>query len=77
MSVFGSIQVRLVFFYSASVFSCLRVRYTVYFVKNWKYYNKIIFKYMNSIVKLIFKENFGEKRDLWDPWTVHETHWIV
>ena len=35
-----------------------------YFAKNWKHYNKIIFKYVNSIVRPIFNENFVEKRDL-------------
>ena len=35
---------------------------TVYFAENWKYYNKIIFKYVNSAVRLIFNESFAEKK---------------
>ena len=31
-------------------------------IENWKYYNKIIFKYVNSIVRLIFNEIFVEKK---------------
>ena len=32
---------------------------------NWKYCNKIIFKCMNSTVKLIFNEKITEKWNLW------------
>ena len=32
-----------------------------YFGENWKYYNKIIFKCVNSAVRLIFNENFVKK----------------
>ena len=31
---------------------------TAYFVKNWKYYSKIIFKCVNNVVKLIFNGSF-------------------
>ena len=31
-------------------------------IENWKYYNKIIFKYVNSTVRLIFNEIFVEKK---------------
>ena len=48
---------------------------TAYFVKNWKYCNKIIFKYVNTAVRAIFKKNFVEKRGLWVPWILHGTHW--
>ena len=33
-----------------------------YFVENWKYYSKIIFKYVNSIIGSIFNESFVEKK---------------
>ena len=36
---------------------------TVFFAKNWKYCSKIIFKCVNSIMRPIFNESFGEKRD--------------
>ena len=42
--------------------------------KNWKYYSKIIFQCVNSIVGPIFNVYFAEKRDLWVPWTMHGTH---
>ena len=42
--------------------------------ENWKYYNKIIFKFVNSSVWLIFNEKVAEKWCLWVPWTVHGTH---
>ena len=29
---------------------------------------------MNSAMRPIFNEIFGEKRDLWIPWTVYGTH---
>ena len=32
---------------------------------NWKYCNKIIFKYVNSIVELIFNKKVTEKLNLW------------
>ena len=35
---------------------------TVYFIENWKHSNKIIFKYINSIVRSILKEIFDEKK---------------
>ena len=46
--------------------------------KNWKlktekYYNKIIFKCINSTVESIFNKKVVEKWDLWDLWTVHES----
>ena len=31
-----------------------------YFAENWKHYNKIIFKYVNSAVRLIFNFFFHE-----------------
>ena len=37
---------------------------TAYFVENWKYYCKIIFKCVNNAVASIFNENFVEKRGL-------------
>ena len=37
---------------------CLNI---VYFVENWKYYSKIIFKCVNSVVRPIFNESFAEK----------------
>ena len=46
--------------------------------ENWKYCNKIIFKWVNSTMGSIFNESFVEKRGLWVPWTVHGTtdkHW--
>ena len=30
-------------------------------IENWKYYNKIIFKYMNSIVKPMLEVIFAER----------------
>ena len=40
----------------------IRVRLDItYFAKNWKRCSKIIFKYMNSIVGVIFNENVAEK----------------
>ena len=35
---------------------------TAYFVENWKYYSKIIFKCMNNAVGLIFNESFVKKK---------------
>ena len=40
---------------------------------NWKYYNKIIFKCLNSTVRPSFKEKF-QKSVLTGLWTVHGTH---
>ena len=44
---------------------------TAYFIEswklkteNWKYYNKIIFKYVNSTVRFIFNEIFVEKKNV-------------
>ena len=45
--------------------------------KNWKHCNKIIFKYMNSVVGPNFNENFVKKRGLWVSWTVLGTHWTA
>ena len=44
-----------------------------YFVEteNWKHCSKIIFKYVNSIMRLIFNEKVDKKWSLWDLWTVH------
>ena len=44
-----------------------------YFVKieNWKYFSKIIFKCMNSVVRPIFNEKVAKKCNLWDPRTMH------
>ena len=40
----------------------IRVRLDVtYLTENWKYCNKIIFKYVNNIVELIFNEKVVEK----------------
>ena len=47
----------------------------VYFAKNWKNCNKIIFKRVNSAVESIFNKSFTEKKGLWVSWTVHETYW--
>ena len=38
--------------------------------ENWKHYNKINFKYVNSAVELIFNEKVAEKWNLW----VHEQY---
>ena len=43
---------------------CLNI---AYFAKNWKHCSKIIFKYVNSVVKPIFNEKVVEKWDLWVP----------
>jgi len=32
---------------------------------------------MNSVMGLIFNESFVKKRDLWVPWTVHRTYWLL
>ena len=42
--------------------------------ENWKHCSKIIFKLVNNTMWPIFNESLAEKRDLWVPWTVHETH---
>ena len=42
--------------------------------ENWKHCSKIIFKYVNSTVRFIFKEKVAEKWDLWVPWIVHGIH---
>ena len=43
----------------------IRVRLdTTYVVENWKHCSKIIFKYMNNIVGLIFNEKVAEKWSL-------------
>ena len=51
----------------------------IYFTKteNWKYCSKIIFKYVNSVIGLIFNEKITEKWSLWVLWTVHGTHWCA
>ena len=47
-------------------------RHYVYFVwislivKNWKYCNKIIFKYVNNVIRPSFKEKVVEWRYLWE-----------
>ena len=41
------------------------------FAENWKYYSKIIFKCVNSIVKPIFNEKVTKKWSLWDLWTMY------
>ena len=46
----------------------------LFIAENWKHYNKIVFKCINSIVRPIFNVYFAEKRDLWVLWTVHGTH---
>ena len=38
---------------------------TAYFAENWKYYSKIIFKYVNSAVRPIFNKKITEKWGLW------------
>ena len=35
---------------------------TIYFTENWKYYNKINFKYVNNTMRLIFNESFVKKK---------------
>ena len=46
----------------------LRIRLdSAYFVKNRKHSNKIIFKYVNSIMRPIFNEKVAEKKGLWIP----------
>jgi len=60
-------QVRVIIMILYHPRQCLRVRLDkIYFVKieNWKYYNKIIFKYMNSTMRLIFNEKVTEKWSL-------------
>ena len=44
-----------------------------YFVEteNWKHCSKIIFKYVNSIMRPIFNEKIDKKWSLWDLWIVH------
>ena len=37
---------------------------TAYFAENWKYCSKIIFKFVNSAMGLIFNENVAEKWSL-------------
>ena len=34
-------------------------------IENWKYYNKIIYKYVNNAVRPIFNEKVAEKWSLW------------
>ena len=43
-------------------------------VENWKNYNKIIFKCVNSAVEPIFNAKIVEKWGLLVSWTVHKTH---
>ena len=40
-------------------------------IKSWKYCSKIIFKYVNSVVGLIFNEKVDKKMKFVGPWTVH------
>ena len=42
--------------------------------ENWRYCNKIIFKYINSNVGPNFNEKVTQKWDLWVSYTVHGTH---
>ena len=35
---------------------------TAYFAENWKHYNSIIFKCVNSVMWLIFNESFVKKK---------------
>ena len=70
-----TLHVIFVFFYfTFSSFLKWRFRVRLDTSKNWKYCNKIIFKYVNSAVRLIFNESFVEKRSLWVVWTVHKIH---
>ena len=39
-------------------------------IENWKYYSKIIYKYVNNAVRPIFNEKVAEKWNLW----VHEQY---
>ena len=50
---------------------------TAYFIENWKHYNKIIFKYLNNFIKLIFNKKVTETWILWVPWTMYGTHWYA
>ena len=34
-------------------------------IENWKYYSKIIYKYVNNAVRPIFNEKVAEKWSLW------------
>ena len=54
---------------------------TAYFVKNWKYCNKIIFKYVNIAVRPILKKKIRWKKrfvspvnSAWDPLEKHHSH---
>ena len=51
-------------------YSTCRVRVhldTAYFSENWKHCNKIIFKYVNSVVWPIFNESFVKKKKFVGP----------
>ena len=45
--------------------------------ENWKYCSKIIFKYVNSIMRSIYSEKVVEKWILWVLWIVYGTHWCA
>ena len=47
-----------------------------FITENWKYYNKIIFKCVNSTMGPNFEKKFTELDNLWVSWTVHGTHYI-
>ena len=53
------------YFHFLEILFTLNVRLDIaYFTENWKYYSKIIFKYVNSVVGPIFNKSFVEKRSL-------------
>ena len=47
---------------------------TAYFAENWKHCNKIIFKYVNSIMRPIFNEKVVKSEVYGILWTVHEIY---
>ena len=58
-----------------TVISFLGVRLdTAYFAENWKHCNKIIFKYVNNIMRPIFNEKVVKSKVYGILWTMHETY---
>ena len=55
-------------------YNLLLLKLIVTETENWKYCNKIIFKYVNSAMEPIFNKKIIKNWSLWVPYTVYETH---
>ena len=63
MILFTYLKIILLQCFQFSIFNCIQTELILLKLKtkNWKHYTKIIFKYVNSAIKLIFNEKIIEK----------------